>query len=90
MRGGPFPREPVDTIRTAIPEAILAHRTANKLQTHLHFMFFFCFVFFFVSLELLLSKALSYVSPYAGFKLLSQETRVGHQRRHETLENHQA
>lgn len=43
MRGGPFPREPVDTIRTAIPEAILAHRTANKLQTHLHFMFFFFF-----------------------------------------------
>lgn len=85
MRGGPFPREPVDTIQTAIPEAILTHRTANKLQTHLHFMFFF-----FVSLELLLSKALSYASPYAGFKLLSQETRVGHQRRHETLENHQA
>lgn len=41
MRGGPFPREPVDILRTAIPEAILTHRTANKLQTHLCFMFFF-------------------------------------------------
>ena len=44
MRGDPLPREPGDIIRLAIPEAVLTHRTANKLQTHLHFMFFFLFL----------------------------------------------
>lgn len=69
MRGGPFSREPVDIIRTAIPEAILTHRTANKLQTHLHFMFFFfcCFLGTVVIQGIILCVALGLIqTPQSG------------------------